>query len=270
MADSVWLQDLTWPDIKAYIDQGKRTILLPVGSTEQHGPHLPVGTDTMVATALAEASARAAGVLAAPPLWFGWSPHHMVLPGTITIRPEVLVELACDVVASLAEHGFHNFVFINGHRIVNVTWLQMAAERVKNKLGVKMVIFDPAHMSKDFESGLDWGPVGHAEEIEGSHMWYCYPHLVKMERAKDNPHHIHKLYNIDPRHGGDTLCYVPSSQAEMQKVAEKAGGTVGNPSRSDRDAGGRYHKHLVDRLVVVIEELRAGGERVDIKPGEDN
>ena len=231
MADSVWLQDLTWPDIKACVDQGKRTILLPVGSTEQHGPHLPVGTDTMVATALAEAAARIAGVLTAPPLWFGWSPHHMVLPGTITIRPEVLVELACDVVGSLAEHGFRNFVFINGHRIVNVTWLQMAAERIKNRLGVKVVIFDPAYMSKDFESGLDWGPVGHAEEIEGSHMWHCYPHLVKMEHAKDNPHHIHKLYNIDPRHGSDTLCYVPSSRAEMQKVAEKAGGTVGRPSR---------------------------------------
>ena len=87
-------------------------------------------------------------------------------------------------------------------------------------------------------------------------MWHCYPHLVKMEHAKDNPHHIHKLYNIDPRHGSDTLCYVPSSRAEMQKVAEKAGGTVGRPSRSDRAAGGRYHRHLVDRLVAVIEDLQ--------------
>ena len=261
MTDSVWLQELTWPDIKACLEQGKTTILLPVGSTEQHGPHLPVGTDTMVATALAETSARETNVLVAPPLWFGWSPHHMVLPGTITIRPEVLVELACDVVASLAEHGFNNFVFINGHRIVNVTWLQMTAERVKNNLGVKVVIFDPAHMSKEFKSGLDWGPVGHAEEIEGSHMWHCYPHLVKMDRAVDNPHRTHKLYNIDPHHSGDTLCYVPSSRTEMQAVADKAGGTVGRPSRSDHEAGKRYHNHLVDRLVAVIEDLQAGRKK---------
>jgi creatinine amidohydrolase len=214
----------------------------------------------MVAIALAKSAARAAGVLIAPPLWFGWSPHHMVLPGTITIRPEVLVELACDVVDSLAVHGFNNFVFINGHRIVNVTWLQMAAERIKNQLNVKVVIFDPAHMSKDFESGLDWGPVGHAEEIEGSHMWHCYPDLVKMDRAVDNPHSAHVLYNIDPRHGGDTLCYVPSSRAEMQAVADKAGGTVGHPTRSNRAAGGRYHNHLVDRLVAVIEDLQATGK----------
>lgn len=228
--------------------------MLPIGSTEQHGPHLPVGTDTMVAVAIAEAAAEKTGTLVAPPLWFGWSPHHMVLPGTITIRPEVLVELVYDMVASLSEHGFDSFIFVNGHRIVNITWLQMAGERIKRKLNVKAVIFDPAYMSKDFDSsGLGWGPVGHAEEIEGSQMWHCYPDLVKMERAKDNPHSSRDLYHIDPRHPGDTLCYVPSSRAEMEKIAKVSGGTVGSPSKASREGGRRYHRHLVQRLVAVIE-----------------
>lgn len=251
------LQNLTWKEVKHRIDSGKRTIILPVGSTEQHGPHLPLGTDTMVAIVLAETAAEKNDVLVAPPLWFGWSPHHMVLPGTITIRPEILVEVAYDMVASLCEHGFDKFIFVNGHRIVNITWLQIVGERIKRELAAKVVIFDPAYMSKDFDSGLDWGPVGHAEEIEGSHMWHCYPDLVKMDRAKDNPHSPHALYHIDPRHSGDTLSYVPSSRVEMEKIAKESGGTVGSPSKASREGGKRYHEHLVGRLGEVITMLEA-------------
>jgi creatinine amidohydrolase len=236
-----------------------RTILLPFGSTEQHGPHLPVGTDTMVAMTLAEDAAASAGVLAAPPLWFGWSPHHMVLPGTITIRPELLAQVAFDMVSSLQHHGFENFVFINGHRIVNITWMQIAGEKAKRELGVKVVIFDPAYMSKSITRKMGWGEVGHAEEIEGSHMMYRYPDLVKMDRAVDNPHSKNSLYSVDPSFAGDTLCYVPSSPAQMQQLTEKSGGTTGEPSKATAEGGKAYHDHLVSRLVEVIRMLQAAG-----------
>lgn len=257
MVESVWLQDLTWEEVKQKIDESRGTIILPVGSTEQHGPHLPVGTDTMVATALAESAARTARILVAPPLWFGWSPHHMVLPGTITIRPEILVELAYDVVHSLNHHGFDKFIFLNGHRIVNITWLQMAGERAKRELGVKVVIFDPAYMSKTFTAKMGWGEVGHAEEIEGSHMWHCYPDLVKMDRSVDNPHQHHARYHVDPKYQGDSLCYVPSSPAEMSELVKIAGGTSGEPSKASREGGKAYHEHLVSRLEEVIRMLQA-------------
>jgi creatinine amidohydrolase len=256
MSDSVWLQDLTWQEVKDRIVEAEGTVIVPVGSTEQHGPHLPVGTDTYVAVALAGAGAERTGALAAPPLWFGWSPHHMVLPGTITVRPEVLVELGFDVVRSLSRHGLDKFVMINGHRIVNVTWLQMVGERAKRELGVKYVIFDPAYMSKSLADEMGWGPVGHAEEIEGSHMWHCYPDLVKMDRAVDNPHPVRPLYSVDPRFGGDTLCYVPSSKEEMAPSVAAAGGTTGEPSKASAEGGRRYHEHLVDRLTQVIAALR--------------
>ncbi len=167
MTDRIWLQDLTWEEIRDYIETGGRTILLPFGSTEQHGPHLPVGTDTLVAITLAEDAAARAGILAAPPLWFGWSPHHMVLPGTITIRPELLAEFAFDMVASLHHHGFDNFVFINGHRIVNITWMQIAGEKAKRELGVNLVIFDPAYMSKTFTKKWDGGRWGMPKRSKG-------------------------------------------------------------------------------------------------------
>jgi len=255
MKKQTWLQNLTWEQVRERLDEGKRTIILPIGSTEQHGPHLPVGTDTMVAVALAEEAAEKAGCLVAPPLWFGWSPHHMILPGTITNRPEVLIELVYDVIESLHQHGFDSFVLLNGHRIVNLSWLQIAGERAKQTLGVKVVLFDPAYMSKEIVGELGWGPVGHAEEIESSHMWHCHPELVKMERAKDHPHQHRQLYHIDPRYDGDTLCYVPSSPAEQEALVQTSGGVSGEPSKASSEGGRLYHEHLVERLVTVVDMM---------------
>jgi len=124
LKNQVWLQNLTWEEVKVKTEESRGTIILPIGSTEQHGYHLPVGTDTMVANSVAEAAAVKAKVLVAPPLWFGWSPHHLVLPGTITIRAEVLIEVVYDMIKSLHHHKFAKFILLNGHRIVNVTWLQ--------------------------------------------------------------------------------------------------------------------------------------------------
>lgn len=255
MNESIWLQDMTWEEVKKIVDKSNQTIILPFGSTEQHGPHLPVGTDTMVAVTLAEDAAQKAGVPVAPPLWFGWSPHHMVLPGTITIRPEILAEIAFDMIESLHHHGFENFILINGHRIVNLSWLQIAGERAKRKLGVKVVLFDPAYMSKSIIPILGWGDVGHAEEIETSHMMHRYPDLVKLERAIDNPHSKKELYSVDPSFKGDTLCYVPGSVQEMKAHTGKSGGTAGEPSKATARGGKVYHDHLVSRLVEVIKNF---------------
>ncbi len=254
---SVWLQENSWTDVDAYLRNQGDVVVVPVGSTEQHGLHLPLGTDTIVAMKLAEAAAERAKVLVAPPLWFGWSPHHLVLPGTVTLRPEVLIEVLFDVIQSLHHHGFRKFVVINGHRIVNIPWMQIAAERAQRTLGVKVVLFDPAYMSKAIVRDLAFGPVGHSEEIETSHMLYMAPEMVHLDKAKDNPVPAHTLYSVDPASSGDTLCYVPSTLRDMQRSAEVAGGTTGTPSRSSTDKGERYHRHLVDNLVKVIEALRA-------------
>ncbi len=250
-----WLQDMTWQEVQTHLDQGGKTIILPFGSTEQHGYHLPLGTDTMVAVTLAKDASKRTGALVAPPQWVGWSPHHMVLPGTLTAQPETLAALAFDMIASLATHGFENLILINGHRIVNITWMQMAGEKAKRELGVNLVIFDPAYMSKSITTDLGWGSVGHAEEIETSHMLYRHPEFCHMDRAVDNPHPPKALYSVDPSFEGDTLCYVPSSPEEMKASALKAGGTGGEPSKASRDGGKIYHDHLVKRLVEVIQSM---------------
>lgn len=253
---SVWLQECSWQELAKRKDTAKEVVIIPVGSTEQHGYHLPLGTDTMVATLLAEDAAEKTDVVVAPPLWFGWSPHHMVLPGTITVRPEILIELLYDVIQSLQIHGFSKFIVINGHRIVNLSWMQITAERAQRQLGVKVVLFDPAYMSKDIVAKLGYGPVGHSEEIETSQILYKLPNLVHMEKAVDNPVVPQELYSVDPCFTKDTLCYVPSTEAHMKRSAEVAGGTTGTPSKACPEKGKLYHEHLVGNLVEVIRQLQ--------------
>jgi len=252
----VRLQNMTWEDFRARLTEGSGVCVLPVGSTEQHGPHLPLGTDTMVAIAVSEEAAARTGSIVAPPLWFGWSPHHMILPGTITIRPEILTELVCDVVQSLVSHGCTRFVFLNGHRIVNIAWLQIAAERCQRTLGVRVKLFDPAFMSKDIVDQLGFGPVRHAEEIESSHMLHCYPSLCHLERAMDYIPEGDDLYKVDPRLAGDTSCYVPSTIGDMQMSVVHAKGVTGSPTHSSPESGKAYHEHIVNRLVQVIDRIK--------------
>jgi len=247
---------MTWEELKEKCEGNTPCVIIPIGSTEQHGPHLPLGTDTLVAMAIAEDAGIATGAIVAPPLWYGWSPHHMVLPGTVTIRPEVLIELLYDVLQSLSEHGLCKFVLVNGHRIVNVSWMQIAAERAQRQLGIRVVIFDPAYMSRDIVEELGFGPVGHAEEIETSQLWFRHPDLYHGERAIDFVPVQKNLSKVDPRATGDTLCYVPSTKADMMDSVRGAKGTTGSPTKASIDKGSVYHRHLVQRLTEVVENLR--------------
>ncbi len=252
--ERIRLQELSWQDVTDYLQTDNR-IIIPVGSTEQHGRFAPLGTDTYVATALAEDAGSRENVLVAPPLWFGWSPHHLVQPGTISIRAEILLELLFDALESLKKGGFQNFVVINGHRLVNISWMQIAAERAQRKLGVRVALFDPAHMSKEFDGFTDH--IGHGEEIEISHMLHYRPDLIKLDKAVDNPISHKPLYTIDPKDRRDTLCYVPATAKDMQKIMDETGDTItGSPTKAAAERGRKYHEHLVKRLVAVLRTMK--------------
>ena len=249
-----WLHHMRWPEVENYL-QSRQLILIPVGSTEQHGRHAPLGTDSFVAIRLAEDASRETGALVAPPLFLGWSPHHMVLPGTISIDAEVLSNLVFLEIESLAHHGFARCTIVNGHRITNLSWLQIAAQRAQSELDVELALFDPAYMSREIVAELGFGPFGHAEEIETSHMLHIHPELVNLEEAVDGSYGDRPLYDIDPRSTKDTLAYLPSRLSEMQVLASKTGGSSGHPTRARADLGRQLHEHLVRRLIQVTRQL---------------
>ncbi len=104
----------TWVEVEEYLENCK-AIILPIGSTEQHGPTGAIGTDALTAEAVALQVGRRTGVLVAPTQSFGMAEHHLGFPGTMSLQPSTLLALIHDLVLSLASHGFERVFVINGH-----------------------------------------------------------------------------------------------------------------------------------------------------------
>jgi creatinine amidohydrolase len=108
------LQLCTWPEVEAYL-KTSRGIIMPIGSTEQHGPNGLIGTDAICAEEIALGVGKAAGAMVGPTIGVGMAAHHMEFPGSMTLRPSTLILVIRDYVTALAEHGFERFLFVNGH-----------------------------------------------------------------------------------------------------------------------------------------------------------
>ena len=112
--EAIRLQLRTWPDVEHYLQQC-RGVIVPLGSTEQHGPTGAIGTDALTAEAVALEVGRRLGVLVTPAQAYGMAEHHLGFPGTVSLQPATLLAVLHDVVLSLARHGFERIVVINGH-----------------------------------------------------------------------------------------------------------------------------------------------------------
>ena len=112
----VQMEQMTWTEIRALLDKGVRTVIIPTGSMEQHGYHLSENTDSVLGEHIAAAVARALGdALVAPVLRPGLSEHHMAMAGTLTLRPETFRMLLEDYIDSYSRHGFNTIIIIAFH-----------------------------------------------------------------------------------------------------------------------------------------------------------
>lgn len=110
------IDEMSWPEIKAALNNGQTTVVAAAGSMEQHGPHLPIQTDTLLGTTLVQAIVeRLPGTLQGPTIPFGVSEHHMRFAGTITLDETAFKEVVRQYVNSLAAHGFERVVIIPSH-----------------------------------------------------------------------------------------------------------------------------------------------------------
>ncbi|HLJ61055.1 MAG TPA: creatininase family protein [bacterium] len=258
-----WLHERTWPEIKAYLERDD-VVLLPVGSTEQHARHLPVMTDAAEAIAVAQGAGARAGVLVAPPVWYGWTPHHMAYPGTITLRAETLTAVVEDVCQSLFYHGFKRIIIINGHRLANLPPIEIAAVKVRNRTGGYVLLFDLS-LSARVEIGAitsgQPGAVGHACEDETSQMLHSYGHLVKMSEARRAVHPPSGRFcfagfaTVDPAVAGVNFVWAPSTPKEFLARSGPTG-VSGDPTLASPEKGRLIFEAQVNNLCELIAATR--------------
>jgi creatinine amidohydrolase len=241
------LQLSTWQEVEDYLRRSTG-ILIPIGSTEQHGPTGLIGTDAICPETIARGVAEELDVLVAPTISIGMAQHHLGFPGSITLRPSTLLAVIRDVVNSLVRHGFDRLYFLNGHggNIATVTaaFSEIYAESslgtaAKNglKLRCKLANWWVGPRVKALSQELFGEAEGsHATPAEVSLSYFAYPHAVK--KAEMSP-------KIAPK--GEIL-----DAADYRRRFPD--GRIGSdPSLASIDAGAKLYKASI---ADVVEDYR--------------
>ena len=243
------LADMTWQEVDAAVEE-TQTMLLPVGSTEQHGHHLPLGVDVYMPEAIAERVAERTGCLLAPPIWYGVSPHHTFKPGTFTVESETFQRYVRDVCVSAAEWGVENVLLVNGHYLVQDPELDVVVRKLTTEHDLRAFHVPLVSVFRDAASAVRTSEVSfHASEFETSLMLALFPDLVWMERAEavDVPDDALPLTDYDAY--GDNRVGWALSADRMDALTHT--GNLGDPTVATAEKGAA----LVDEAVSNIETL---------------
>jgi creatinine amidohydrolase len=269
---------LSYVDIVEYL-QTKDTVLVPMASTEQHGPHLPLYTDTITAMEISERVSEAIAVLHTPPLWAGYSPQHMYGPGqgrgTITLRSQTLLNLMHDVARSLIHHGFNRIIFVNGHGS-NVKVVDPVLRKLRYDTGA-LVSFVKPYMERYtgileglMENPPEETPGWHSSELETSQDLAWNADLVRMERAVDTRAHTPDY--LPPSFGKSDG--MPDTEFEgfqyftfpMDHHEFVENGIIGNPLRATPEKGEEAFRRLSEHVARGVLELE--NAKVDVHTRE--
>lgn len=248
--EPILLANLTSPQIGEILPT-LDMVLIPVGAHEQHGPALPVSTDTLTATVLSSLAGTllAPRVAVAPAIPWGVSWHHLGRPGTISLRDDTLIHIVRDQIDSLFRQGVKRFVLVNTHG-GNTAALTIAAEQAKRDLGVPMVvpIYAYSLLANSAREVLGDDAPGHGGGDEASALLAMRPDLVdtsKLAEARQQPELLRTKRIVNA--AGGTLPVM------MHKLSES--GATGNAANASADAGNDILGRAVNQLRAICEEL---------------
>ncbi|MEN3010188.1 MAG: creatininase family protein [Candidatus Bipolaricaulaceae bacterium] len=241
------LSRMSWAQAREALGKAQ-VALLPVGSTEQHGPHLPLGTDWLTAQEIARRASARGGWLILPTVPVGVSEHHRQFWGTLWVPPEVLRDYVMGVARALASHGLRKLVFVNGHG-GNTAALEEAARRLRQERIYAFVYVWWRAVAEVIAQVIE-GSGSHAGELETAVMLAIAPELVRPEQYREAaersaPEWGKRVEGVEV--GFDTLDFSQS-------------GCIGDPGRATVEKGERVLAAAAERLDAFCRWLAAQPE----------
>jgi creatinine amidohydrolase len=227
--------ELSQPEIAAQLKKNP-LVILPAGSVEQHGPHLPTGTDIFAANVIAEAIAENMDGLVLPGGPLGVTPLHMAYEGTITLSHDTYMRVVKETCVSTAKHGAKRLLILNWHE-GNVPALAIVAESLHIDYGMTVLIVQACYVAAEM-FGPDCGGLSHGGEIETLAVLATKPDLVNTDRVVDSsdPQHGHKMDKLRR-----TANYQPVL-GDIRSIAPS--GWYGSPQRASVEKGTQMVKEL--------------------------
>lgn len=229
----------TWPEVEAYLE-GSSGIILPIGSTEQHGPTGLIGTDAICAEAIARGVGEAIGAMVGPTINVGMALHHTAFPGSISLRPSTMILVIRDYITCLARSGFTKFFFINGHggniatlkAAFSETYAHLAdlnfpnADRVQCQVGNWFMCASVYKLAKELYGDQEGS---HATPSEVAVTQYVYPEAIKQASLSPQVSSGHKIYGAadfrqrypDGRMGSNPALATPEHGKQFWELAVK-------------------------------------------------
>jgi creatinine amidohydrolase len=271
--DKIYYDELTWPEINIAVRE-KKVLLLPIGSTEQHGHHLPLDVDNFLARGICVTAANLAPreILVMPTIPYGYNEHALDFPGTIHVTYEHFIEYCLDVCKSVAYAGFERVILVDGHGS-NEHLCEFIARRATLETDAMLASVMWTNLAVEaFEKVRESGPGGaaHACELETSAYLYLDPSRVQMDLAQDH-------YGGAAGTEGSKFLYVdltkgwgPVKVVRWTSSATPTG-VSGAPSLATSEKGSAIVQGAANNLVAFVREFKtmSKGERVDhriVKP----
>jgi creatinine amidohydrolase len=240
---------LTWPEMNEAI-AAQKLVILPTGSTEQHGRHLPLDVDQFLCESVClEVGRRAADrVLVLPPISYGLNLHHIDFPGTIHIEPETFIAFCLNITKSVAYHGFEKILLVNGHGS-NGPLVDLVAR--KTVLATKSLCSACNYfvfLREAFEKVRESDVVAHADELETSLYLHLAPERVRMDLAVKDDDRMGRFLSSDSTG--------PVRFNDFWGRWTKTG-VHGDATKATAEKGRLIFEAAVSGLVELVSELRA-------------
>lgn len=223
---SFLLTDFSWAEVEHHLQHDRR-LLVPVGACDQYGPHLPIGSGTLVAEAISAALARDFAILQAPTLHYGVNlPAERAFPGTSGLHEKTLHRLLNDLLASWEDHGFTEFILLTAHNY------DPHVEALASVSGTRARVRAIEVLGIDFSEHLEGrGGPQHGGEVLTSLMLYLHPDKVNLALAEDFPR------------PGDA-----AGPKRLSKLPVDAPGSVGEPTLATAEKGRLIFEHIVQKI----------------------